>query len=491
MNATTTTGPTPSTTARPLTGPRGRTAWRYRLPVYAILALATHLPAFTRPFWTPDEGFLAVQAGVLNDGGELYEDVVDRKPPIVPYLYAMAFRLAGDDAMWAVRLLAVAAHVVTALLLAAIGRRRWGRRAGFAAGALYLVGSAGLGPEDAQAATFEVFMLPWIVAAVLLAEQGRSRAAGAALAMATLTKQVAGAALLPVLFLAYRNAYRNGGLRDASRASLGFALPMAAAAVWFGVDRFAFWVVTSNGNYLDPGEAIGRAILRALGNFAIFAAGNLAALALACWAWRRFRRLDVDLWLWLASAVVAVAAGFHFFGHYYLQLLPPIALLAASALAYASPAAWRGTLELTRVSVIAFAVLALVWPADRLSHVDQVAAAIRERTRPDQRILVWGMYPETYWAADRKPATRFLTAGFLTNFSGGRGASRVGEAYAVPGTWSGFERDIAEHPPALIVDDSRGAPYRPERIPRLNALLSAVYERAAEVDGTVIYERRR
>jgi len=486
MNATTTTGPAPSATARPLTGPRGRTAWRYRLPVYVLLALVTHYPSFTRPFWTPDEGFLAVQAGVLNAGGELYADVVDRKPPVVPYLYAAAFRIAGDDAMWAVRLLAVVAHVVTALLLAAFARRRWGRRAGFAAGALYLAGSAGLGPEDAQAATFEVFMLPWIAGAMLMAEQGQARASGVALAMATLTKQVAGAALLPLLFL----AYRNGRWRGVGGASAGFMLPIAAAAVWFGLDRFVFWVVTSNGNYLDPGEALGRAVLRALGNFAIFAAGNLAVLVLACWAWRRFRRLDVDLWLWLASAVVAVAAGFHFFGHYYLQLLPPIVLLAASALAYAPPVAWRWTLGYARVSVVAFAALALLWPADRLSHVDLVAAAIRERSWPDQRILVWGMYPETYWAADRAPATRFLTAGFLTNFSGGRGASRVGEAYAVPGTWNDFERDLAANPPTLVVDDSRGAPYRPERIPRLNALLSADYERVAEVDGTVIYERR-
>jgi 4-amino-4-deoxy-L-arabinose transferase-like glycosyltransferase len=486
MNAMITANPAPPATARPLTGPRGRTAWRYRLPVYVIVAVVTHFVAFTRPFWTPDEGFLAVQAGVLNAGGDLYEDVVDRKPPVVPYLYAAAFRLAGDDAMWAVRVLAVAAHVITALLLAAIARRRWGRRAGFAAGGLYLVGSAGLAPEDAQAATFEVFMLPWIVGAMLLADQGRARASGVALAMATLTKQVAGAALLPLLFL----AYRGDRWRGIAGAAAGFGLLLATAAVWFGVDRFAFWVVTSNGNYLDPGEALGRSALRALGNFAIFAAANLVALVLAGWAWRRFRRLDIDLWLWLASAVVAVAAGFHFFGHYYLQLLPPVALLAASTLAYAPAAAWRWTLGYARVSVIAFAALALIWPADRLTHVAAVAAAIRERTWPDQRILVWGMYPEMYWAADRAPATRFLTAGFLTNFSGGRGPSRVGEAYAVAHTWSQFERDIAEHPPALIVDDSRDAPYRPERIPRLDALLSAHYERVAEVDGTVLYERR-
>lgn len=486
MTATTTAGPVPSATTRPLTGPRGRTAWRYRVPLYIAAALITHGAGFTRPFWTPDEGFLAVQAGVLNSGGDLYGDVVDRKPPVVPYLYALTFRLVGDHAMWAVRLLAVAAHVATALLLAAIARRRWGRRAGFAAGGLYITASAGLAPEDAQAATFEVFMVPWITAAVLLGQQGRARASGVALAVATLTKQVAGSALLPVLFLAYRTG-RSQGMVGALG---GFVVPLAGTALWFGVDRFTFWVVTSNGNYIDPGEAWGHAVLRALGNFAILAAANLVVLALAAQAWRRFRRFDVDLWLWLGSAAISVAAGFHFFGHYYLQLLPPVVLLAASALAHASPQTWRWTSGYARVSVVAFAALALTWPAGRMGHVQQVADAIRERTRPDQRILIWGMYPETYWVAGRAPATRFLTAGFLTNFSGGRGAARVGEAYAVPGTWNDFELDLAEHPPALIVDDSRGAPYRPERIPRMNAILAAGYDRVAVVDGTAIYARR-
>src|SRR2546430_11206096 len=34
---------------------------------------------------------------------------------------------------------------------------------------------------------------------------------------------------------------------------------------------------------------------------------------------------SADLWLWLLSGAIAVAAGFRFFGHYYLQLLPPAA----------------------------------------------------------------------------------------------------------------------------------------------------------------------
>ena len=47
-----------------------------------------------------------------------------------------------------------------AVLLASLARRRWGERAGAIAGVCYVLASVGLVPEDTQAATFEVFMLP-------------------------------------------------------------------------------------------------------------------------------------------------------------------------------------------------------------------------------------------------------------------------------------------------------------------------------------------
>ena len=130
-------------------GPRSRPVLPQRLPVptrerfwlaatavFVLLASLTHLPGFLRPLWSPDEAFLATQAGVLADGGVLYEDVVDRKPPLLPYLYMLTFRITGSSHLYSLRVLAVLAHVATALLLAAIARRRWGHRAAAAAVAI-------------------------------------------------------------------------------------------------------------------------------------------------------------------------------------------------------------------------------------------------------------------------------------------------------------------------------------------------------------------
>ena len=92
------------------------------------IAVVLHLPGFSDQVFNSDEAYLATQAQVLNDGGRLYVDTVDRKPPVVPYLYAAVFRVTGSDDLGPVRFVAVLAQVATALLLAYEARRRFGWR---------------------------------------------------------------------------------------------------------------------------------------------------------------------------------------------------------------------------------------------------------------------------------------------------------------------------------------------------------------------------
>jgi hypothetical protein len=195
--------------------------------------------------------------------------------------------------------------------------------------------------------------------------------------------------------------------------------------------------------------------------------------------------------VWLVSSVLAVAAGFQFYGHYYLQLLPPLVLLGVAALRHL-PRLWKPAAVWTAVAAGAFLTWGFTVPTTELDHSRAVVSAIRAHTTPSSTLLVWGMHPEHYWLARRTPASRFLTAGFLTNFSGGRGDSsaRIGERYAVPGAWRAFSHEMARHPADLIVDDSRGAAYGPAHMPTLRALLAKDYRRVATVDGTVLYAHR-
>ena len=205
---------------------------------------------------------------------------------------------------------------------------------------------------------------------------------------------------------------------------------------------------------------------------------------------RRRRFAEADLWIWLAASAVAVVTGFQFYGHYYLQLLPPLVLTGVAALRRLPSRWWRPAAAWTALGTCGFLAWGLAASHTELDHADTVATAVTRHTSPGAKVLVWGMHPEEYWLADRAPASRFLTAGFLTNFSGGRDGTRVGQEYAVPGAWQTFRAEMRRHPPALVVDDSQGGPYGPAHIPAFRALLRDGYRPVATSDGAVLYAPR-
>ena len=464
--------------------------WTRLVPLLAVLATVTHLPSFARPLWNPDEGYLATEARMLAGGGVLYNTVVDRKPPLLPWLYDIAFDIFGSASLWPLRVLAIGAHLVTAVLLAAIARKRWGGRAGAAAGVVYLLVSIGLSPPDSQAATFEVFMLPSTAAAFWLAENRRWGPAGAATAVAALTKQTGGAVLLPLLWLIWRRAglpAREGRRRPLTALLFGFGLPVMVVALSTGVRNFFFWVVTGSSGYASLDGAWLDMFERVLANSAILGAATLGLLVPLA----RSRRLreDADLWVWFGASWLGVITGFHFFGHYFLQLLPPLVLLGVGAVARGA-ARWRPVLGYSAVASTVFCVLGFLWPQQSVQHVVSVAAVVAEDTSPQQSVLVWGMHPEMYWLADRRPATRYLTAGLLTNFSGGRDGRGVGVDQGVASGWKVFDTEMARQLPEVVVDDSAGEPYAPRYIAPIRALLAAHYDRVGQDGTTVIYRLR-
>lgn len=464
-----------------------RRDWLRLLPVLLLLTLATRLPSLARPLWNPDEGFLATQARQLAAGGTLYGTVVDRKPPLLPWLYQGAFAVFGDASLWPLKAAAALAVLTGAVLAASLARRRWGGRAGRTAGVLYVLVSVGLSPEDTQAATFEVFMLPWTVAAVWCADRKWWAWSGICAAAALLTKQTGGAVLAPVLLLLWQHRTGWGAL---ARLLAGTALPVLSTALAFGWGRFLYWTATGSGDYLSSEGSGLRTLGRAFGSAGLLAlacAPLLCALLHTTLVRRRSLGPAADLWLWLAVSAAAACVGLQFFGHYFLQLTPALALLGAAALETLRPRTVTAVLVLTGVLAAAFVAWGFAAPRTELAHAQRVAAEVRSRTAPSDQVLLWGMHPEGYWFADRAPSSRYLTAGFLTNFSGGRGDARVGERYAMDGAWTYFRRELAEDPPALIVEDSRGKPYGIRHTPTLRGFLERHYTPAGTVDGAVLY----
>jgi MFS family permease len=490
--------PSPDRPAPPAT-PEQRAARRRSTAllfgVLLLLTVAVRTPAFVVDVFNSDETFLATQAGVVSDGGNLYEEAADRKPPLVPYLYAATFAFFGTTALWSVRVVAMLAIALTALLLAIEARQRYGNRAAWIAGVLTVLASIAFAPQDGQAANFEIFMLPSMTAAVLLARRGRGFSSGVAVAFATLAKQTGAATLLPVLYLLWKQRGRRGA-RD---AVAGFALPLALVALAVGPGELFFWTLIGNGSYLGISGHWGMVLLMLVLMTFAFVATNLPITWALPRAWRERRsegRADTDLWLWLLSAALSVAVGLRFFGHYYLQLLPPLVLITTSVLVRSSGRAVKRTIALSAGIATVFVGLGfLARPFNEKAQYKTVSEYLKVRAGDDDRILVWGHVPEIYWASGKRPATRFLTSGFLSGWEPGRPGNDARVEDATPGAWELFFEDFAAHPPTYILDTAysgiRGAQYYTiARYPALARLVYRDYEYVESVDGISIYKRR-
>jgi hypothetical protein len=281
---------------------------------------------------------------------------------------------------------------------------------------------------------------------------------------------------------------REGRRRPLTALLFGFGLPVMVVALSTGVRSFFFWVVTGSSGYASLDGAWLDMFERVLANSAILGAATLGLLVPLARS-RHRQREDADLWVWFGASWLGVITGFHFFGHYVLQLLPPLVLLGVGAVARGA-ARWRPVLGYSAVASTVFCVLGFLWPQQSVQHVVSVAAVVAEDTSPQQSVLVWGMHPEMYWLADRRPATRYLTAGLLTNFSGGRDGRGVGVDQGVASGWKVFDTEMARQLPEVVVDDSAGEPYAPRYIAPIRALLAAHYDRVGQDGTTVIYRLR-
>ena len=458
------------------------------LAVLAAVSLALHLPGLTVHLFNSDEASLATMGMVIDRGGRLYHDTADRKPPVVPYIYAAVAELTGSRDLRPVRAVAALVIAATAALLAAEAQRRYrSRRAALGAATLFLLASVAFFPADTQAAGFEVFMLLPMTAAVVAAGRGRAAQAGLWLAVACLCKQTAFTTALPIAWL----LYRAGGWRLLVRATGAGAAVIAVTAVAFGPSQFLLWTVTGNGGYLALRGSAGATVLRGLGMTGAFLGINLALFVLAGVAGRR-RAADADLWMWLAAAAFGVLAGLRFFGHYYLQLLPPLVLLASAALPALGTTARRVATGAMAFSAAVMCAVAFL-PADErgLLPYGAIAAEVRRITTPEETVLVWGEFPEIYWAADREPATRFIHTGFLTGNSGGRDPGTGASTDGLPGAWAMLDQDLQAHPAALIVDTSpagiRNSQYYPIEDTALWDHIRHDYQLIGTLDGVRFY----
>jgi len=487
-----------------------------------LLSLVLRVPGYLHQIFDPDEAAIAVQGMGLVEGGHLYTDVIDRKPPLAPWLYAESFRVTHSSDLRPMRLVLALELAAAAVLLAWDLWRRAGPRAAWWGSTLFLLGMTAMAPQDAQSANFSPLAILPGVAAIVLARRGSLRSAigaGVCVGLATLTRQSWAIGVVPACLAVWWTAdnrregidpppradgerfdrwvlrtVRGAGAPPAIRSAAVFVaalLTVAAVGLTLPLGLFVRWVFTGNGSLLF-GLSESRGVAgRALGSLALFVVGHLVLCVLL--ARRRWDRADLDLWCWLAVGLLSVVAGLRFFGHYWVQVLPPLCLLAAPAIGGFS-ARWRAWLAgVAALTAVVFFGLALV--PERVHHFPSTAVAARiidANTVPHDRVAIWGSFPELYWASDRLPAGGLILTDFVVGKSAGRIEGPRTIRDAAPDIIHDYVGQLEANPPRIFVDTSaaglRGyGRYPVSVLPALEHLLKTRYEPIAVVDHMVIY----
>jgi 4-amino-4-deoxy-L-arabinose transferase-like glycosyltransferase len=337
--------------------------------------------------------------------------------------------------------------------------------------------------------------------------------AGALLGAAFLFKQPAAIAAVPLgiylllpSYRASRNLTPTNSIIQATMLTLGFfaALGSVAIILWKqGIVHDAFyWTIADH----DVPHVFWQ---KGMVNTLMFLGACLPLIigsTMSCrdksgiWSGRTAERTAL-LGL-LAVSAIGSAAGARFYPHYYVQLIPPLALLAAPYYARL----WSRTIQpphwILRPKVTC-AWLALTVVAFSIRHWTGLAPQrvpyesgnyLLTHSAPADRIFVWGQNSEIYLDAHRRPACRYITTFPLTGYVfGGPIPGLDTSSRILPGAWSTLQRDFARHPPAYIVDVQPGpgtAKYPVKNFPILAKLLAERYEPVVHAAEGVIYRMR-
>jgi 4-amino-4-deoxy-L-arabinose transferase-like glycosyltransferase len=448
----------------PLTaaGTRSAPGWLQRFPgwwftVAVLVAVAAVRLRLADIPLERDEGEYAYTGQLMLQGIPPYQLAYSMKFPGAATMYALVMAVFGQTPA-GIHLGVMCLTTLTALMLYWLGKKILDPAAGMVAATTYAMMAATpdmMGLEG-HATHFAAFFVTGAMCLMWKARQEfhwlQIAASGFAFGLAILMKQhaalIAAWALVAFAAASFRRAGFSAGKRLAAVAAFGAAvvLPFALCCLllWMaGVfPKFWLWTVGYARQYetlhsvSQAGKWFGMRFPVAVSS--TFCLWLLAILGLILiWFGARFQ--GKRLWLagFAGASALTVVPGFYFRLHYFLLVLPAVALLAACGMAAVNQY-WReriGNPRLAQWPVIVYGLLlaavffnnrdiwlvqspvsasSAIYTAESFTEAQTIAAFIRSNSPPDARVAVLGSEPEIYFLAGRHSATGYIYTYELT-----------------------------------------------------------------------------
>jgi 4-amino-4-deoxy-L-arabinose transferase-like glycosyltransferase len=456
----------PDADQRPSSGGWPAPSLRRDFLIFLALAAATlllRLPTFFEPPWHADEGTFAAVAQKLLNGGALYADAWESKPPLFLYMYAALFKLFGAGVL-PLRIAVAVAAIGAQFALFLTARRLLDERSAWLAAAVLTVMLAVPFWDGNLALTESFSLLPAITGVYFLLRGSEAArpdawmlASGLMFGVAVLIRQPAGAvAAVAVLWLLLTG---RPWLRPALLVAAGGAAVVLACASAFALFGSFYWFWNANVEFFFSYIPEAREI--PVYERPVLVTPVIAAAAALLYVRRRHG--VTPAWslpaLWLAATLAAALLSGRPYEHYLIPCLPPLAITAALLVARAAEQRAPSRADVPALAIAG--ALAAVWfavavPAfggnlvavryakgieyygqfvarltgavserqyedyfdRRVDLTEKLAARLEQLGARGQGVYIWGEYPWVYALSGSRPATRYVTSFYVLQMPG-------------------------------------------------------------------------
>jgi 4-amino-4-deoxy-L-arabinose transferase-like glycosyltransferase len=422
------------------------------ITVVIIAAAVIRSQLLSIPF-ERDEGEYAYTAQQMLKGVPPYVSAYSMKLPGIYVVYALIIAVFGQTHT-AVHLGLLIFNAATIFIVFLLAKKLFGSIAAVAAGGAYAVISMTTQVNGLWANAEHFVVLPALVGLLLICKTDgkigyvRLLVGGLLLGLAFIIKQHGVFfALFAALYLLY-SGLRNKPIKWIKIIvtqivfAAGAITPFVLVCFFFWrkgtFDKFWFWTFTYAREYatslpLSAAWEIFNDQIRPIVKEAYFiwlfaAAGLLAVVVIS-----RYRQWAVFTIGLLVFSFLAVCPGFYFRGHYFIFLLPALAILAGAGLAAIDVLFQRIIPVILRIfitGVIGLVVIGgslyqqraylfdnppdvvcrMVYGANPFPESLRIAEFIRNNTGPNDTVAVIGSEPQIYFYSDRRSATSYIYA---------------------------------------------------------------------------------
>src|SRR5262249_40867247 len=127
--------------------------------------------------------------------------------------------------------------------------------------------------------------------------------------------------------------------------------------------------------------------------------------------------------------------------------------------------------------------------------VAPLVQAVKVETKSNDRIAIWGSFPEVYWLSGREPSGSFVLSDLIIDRNGALDERAAHSGHLSASAGAIFVRSLEANPPKLFLDTSTAylrdyENYPLSLVPAAAEFVHKNYRSIGQVRGVTIYELR-